>query len=220
MGSGPAPRWAVPAVATALVPHVAPMVTGLLRVALFVGADCGEGCEPALRGPLHVVSLGHSLSLTLTPAALVLCWLLVVRRSWSTARWIAAGLAFVPPAMIAMGVMLLFVPGPGPDHPPPSCGGHRRRTERPGPDAARAGHPVKGVPPVRGGHAGAPRASRRARPAQFSVVSVLPGLPVPSGCSVSSSSASTIRYAYPCSARNRCRWAAKSWSMVSRATTE
>ncbi|WEH41189.1 hypothetical protein [Streptomyces sp. AM 2-1-1] len=114
MGSGPAPRWAVPAVATALVPHVAPVVTGLLRVALFVGADCGEGCEPALRGPLHVVSLGHSLSLTLTPAALVLCWLLVVRRSWSTARWIAAGLAFVPPAMIAMGVMLLFVPRPGP----------------------------------------------------------------------------------------------------------
>ncbi len=36
----------------------------------------------------------------------------------------------------------------------------------------------------------------------------------------SSSSASTIRYAYPCSARNRCRCAAKSWSMVSRATTE
>jgi len=38
--------------------------------------------------------------------------------------------------------------------------------------------------------------------------------------SVSSSSASTIRYAYPCSARKRWRWAAKSWSMVSRATTE
>jgi hypothetical protein len=36
----------------------------------------------------------------------------------------------------------------------------------------------------------------------------------------SSSSASTIRYAYPCSARNRCRCAAKSWSIVSRATTE
>lgn len=36
----------------------------------------------------------------------------------------------------------------------------------------------------------------------------------------SSSSASMIRYAYPCSARNRWRWAAKSWSIVSRATTE
>lgn len=36
----------------------------------------------------------------------------------------------------------------------------------------------------------------------------------------SSSSASMIRYAYPCSARNRWRWAAKSWSSVSRATTE
>ncbi len=36
----------------------------------------------------------------------------------------------------------------------------------------------------------------------------------------SNSSASTIRYAYPCSARNRWRWAAKSWSSVSRATTE
>jgi alpha-1,2-mannosyltransferase len=34
------------------------------------------------------------------------------------------------------------------------------------------------------------------------------------------SSASTIRYAYPCSARKRWRWAAKSWSSVSRATTE
>ncbi|WTE95232.1 glycosyltransferase 87 family protein [Streptomyces sp. NBC_01614] len=34
------------------------------------------------------------------------------------------------------------------------------------------------------------------------------------------SSASTIRYAYPCSARKRWRWAAKSWSIVSRATTE
>nr|WP_240634730.1 glycosyltransferase 87 family protein [Streptomyces dengpaensis] len=38
--------------------------------------------------------------------------------------------------------------------------------------------------------------------------------------SASSSSASMIRYAYPCSARKRWRWAAKSWSMVSRATTE
>ncbi|WUH47452.1 glycosyltransferase 87 family protein [Streptomyces sp. NBC_00443] len=34
------------------------------------------------------------------------------------------------------------------------------------------------------------------------------------------SSASMIRYAYPCSARKRWRWAAKSWSIVSRATTE
>ncbi|MEY9992272.1 alpha-1,2-mannosyltransferase [Streptomyces sp. V4I8] len=39
-------------------------------------------------------------------------------------------------------------------------------------------------------------------------------------CSVRISSASTIRYAYPCSARKRWRWAAKSWSSVSRATTE
>ncbi|MDH6700019.1 alpha-1,2-mannosyltransferase [Streptomyces sp. MAA16] len=38
--------------------------------------------------------------------------------------------------------------------------------------------------------------------------------------SARSSSASTIRYAYPCSARKRWRWAAKSWSTVSRATTE
>lgn len=38
--------------------------------------------------------------------------------------------------------------------------------------------------------------------------------------SARSSSASTIRYAYPCSARKRWRWAAKSWSRVSRATTE
>lgn len=38
--------------------------------------------------------------------------------------------------------------------------------------------------------------------------------------SLRTSSASTIRYAYPCSARKRWRWAAKSWSMVSRATTE
>lgn len=38
--------------------------------------------------------------------------------------------------------------------------------------------------------------------------------------SVRISSASTIRYAYPCSARKRWRWAAKSWSIVSRATTE
>ena len=35
----------------------------------------------------------------------------------------------------------------------------------------------------------------------------------------SRSSASTIVYAYPCSARNRCRCAAYSWSRVSRATT-
>ncbi len=34
------------------------------------------------------------------------------------------------------------------------------------------------------------------------------------------SSASTMAYAYPCSARKRWRWAAYSWSRVSRATTE
>ena len=42
----------------------------------------------------------------------------------------------------------------------------------------------------------------------------------PSAPSARISSASTIRYAYPCSARKRWRWAAKSWSSVSRATTE
>ena len=47
-----------------------------------------------------------------------------------------------------------------------------------------------------------------------------PGLRRGSGSPASSSSASTIRYAYPCSARKRWRCAAKSWSMVSRATTE
>ncbi|MDH6218392.1 hypothetical protein M2283_005724 [Streptomyces pseudovenezuelae] len=51
------------------------------------------------------------------------------------------------------------------------------------------------------------------------------GKPAPFGrlaqlSSASSSSASMIRYAYPCSARKRWRWAAKSWSRVSRATTE
>ncbi|MCX5397811.1 hypothetical protein [Streptomyces sp. NBC_00102] len=111
-GPGPAPRWAVPAFATALLPHLVPVVTGLIWLALLAGADCGNRCEPAVRGPLNVVSLGYSLSFTLTPAALALCWLLVIRRSWSTARWIAAGLAFVPPAMITLGVMLLFVPLP------------------------------------------------------------------------------------------------------------
>ncbi|WP_328721055.1 hypothetical protein OHT52_16920 [Streptomyces sp. NBC_00247] len=111
-GSGPAPRWAVPAVATALLPHLVPVVTGLMWVALLAGADCGEACEPAVRGPLNVVTLGYSLSFTVTPAALALCWLLAIRRSWSAARWIAAGLAYVPPAMITLGVMLLFVPRP------------------------------------------------------------------------------------------------------------
>nr|WP_223779091.1 glycosyltransferase 87 family protein [Streptomyces sp. 135] len=48
----------------------------------------------------------------------------------------------------------------------------------------------------------------------------LPQPPQPPQLPASNSSASTIRYAYPCSARNRCRCAAKSWSMVSRATTE
>lgn len=56
-----------------------------------------------------------------------------------------------------------------------------------------------------GEEAGCPPQVTPARPAQLSA---------------SNSSASTIRYAYPCSARNRCRCAAKSWSMVSRATTE
>ncbi|MFD6528878.1 hypothetical protein [Streptomyces sp. NPDC060184] len=113
----PVGRWAVPAAATALLPNLAPVVGGLLWVALLAGTGCDEGCDPAVRAPLGVVTLGYSLSLTLTPAALALCWLLAVRRSWSTARWAAArwaaaGLAYVPPAMIALGVMLLFVPRP------------------------------------------------------------------------------------------------------------
>ncbi|MGW0858414.1 hypothetical protein [Streptomyces sp. NPDC002690] len=111
-GSGPAPRWAVPAVATVLLPYLVPVVTGLLWIALLAGAACGPVCEPAVRGPLNVVTLGYRLSHTVTPAALVLCWLLAIRRSWSAARWIAAGLAYVPPAMIALGVMLLFAPRP------------------------------------------------------------------------------------------------------------
>ncbi|MFF7360472.1 hypothetical protein [Streptomyces sp. NPDC008125] len=121
--AGPAPRrlpggrWSVPAAATALLPQLAPVVVGLLWVALLAGTGCDEGCDPAVRAPLDVVTLGYSLSRTLTPAALALCWLLAVRRSWSTARWsaarwAAAGLAYVPPAMIALGVMLLFVPQP------------------------------------------------------------------------------------------------------------
>ncbi len=56
---------------------------------------------------------------------------------------------------------------------------------------------------VRGRHRGL---SGRAQP----YGSVLPAV---------TSSASTMRYAYPCSARKRWRCAAKSWSRVSRATT-
>src|SRR5262249_28181713 len=43
--------------------------------------------------------------------------------------------------------------------------------------------------------------------------------PVEQSHDESTSSASTMVYAYPCSARNRWRWAAYSVSMVSRATT-
>ncbi|MEU1090804.1 hypothetical protein ABZ401_28985 [Streptomyces sp. NPDC005892] len=111
-GPGPVPRWAVPAAATALLTQVVPVVGGLLWIALLAGTGCDEGCDPTVRGPLNMVALGYRLGHTVTPAALALCWLLAVRRSWAKARWIAAGLAYVPPAMIVLGVLLLFVPGP------------------------------------------------------------------------------------------------------------
>lgn len=113
---GPPPRWLVPLGATSLLAHVIPVLIGLLYVVALTGIDCGTGCEPTVRDPLALVTLGYSLGFTVTPAALALCWLLAIPRSWSAswsaARWFAAGVAYVPPAMIVMGVMLLFVAKP------------------------------------------------------------------------------------------------------------